>query len=209
MTLLDSATNFDKLRRRRVSFEWIRESVLPFATCHDCNITMNLPHDEDIDLICERCGGGMTWLTRPNPSPQEQVNMPSQDLDDNEHTLHMTDSNHGRHSQGRPARQGRVSAPKDVGTRPLIDPPLPTRGSDSNSMGESNTDPVLSKPVPPVPKLSSPTHIEPKRGPRQQMVAAPMSRNDKEPNGLTSIQLAFLIITAAIIGAVTAWFIPG
>ncbi|MBV70596.1 MAG: hypothetical protein CMH52_04530 [Myxococcales bacterium] len=151
----------------------------------------------------------MTWLTRPNLDPRDLVDTPSQELDDTEHTLHMTDSNHGRKSTGKKPSGGRVSAPKNVGTRPLIESPSSQLQSGSKSGHLTKADPVLSKPVPPVPKLSSPTHVEPARMPRQKVTSSPSSQTAVAPRALTSTQLGLLIVAAAVIGGVAAWFIAG
>ena len=118
----------------------------------------------------------------------------------------MGDSDHRRLPQRKSVADGRVSAPKNVGTRPLLDPPS-DRGIRRPKDSKTTNEQLLAKPVPPVPKLSSPTNIGVSQVPRQKVTPQGAEDGQHQQTPLSSTQLGLLFVAAATVGGVIAWFI--
>lgn len=191
---------------------------MPFANCAACNITINRPAIGAESPTCDRCGAAMAWLTPPDErqSSPPQAGSHNRRVEVASNTVKLNEADSASRSLG--MGEGRASAPRDVGTRPLdsqSDARLAVQGNGRQSQS----------PVPPNDPDSTsiflrepprPSRPDPRRRSSQpvqkraQPSAAPSPRRAPpapSQTGLTQIQIVLAVVLAAIIGAGVAWFI--
>ena len=191
---------------------------MPFANCAACNITINRAAIGADSLTCDRCGGEMVWLTPVDDhrSSPPQASSQNRSVEVVSNTVKLNESDSASLTMG--LGEGRASAPRDVGTRPL-DSQSDARLAVKRNVGQ-NPSPV----TPHDPDSTSvflrqaprPSRPDSRRGSSQpvhhQARPSTASRPSMTPpvpstTGLTQVQIVLAIVVAALIGAGFAWLI--